>query len=119
MRKLDYLLVGLSNGYVICFNLYTSQNSVRLCQVFKSGNIVSSIGMPSPDSVLVTSDQNSFLLSVDASSRMDDLVVVSCKDRIESMALLNEKRVCMAIGDDGSSLRVGRLCGPDFGRRFQ
>ena len=87
--------------------------------MFKSGNIVSSISMPSPDSVLVTSDQNSYLLSVDTSSRMNDLVVVGCKDRLESMALLNEKRVCMAIGDDGSSLRVGRLCGPDFGRRFK
>ena len=48
-----YLLVGLANGYLLCFNLYLSlinsgiklspeeiaQASVRLCNVFKIGNV--------------------------------------------------------------------------------
>ena len=74
--------------------------------------------MPNQGCVLVTSDQNSFLLSVDVNSRMNDLIAVCCKDRIEGMALVDEKRVCLVIDDEGNSLRAGILRGPDFGRKF-
>ena len=58
LNGLSYLIVTLSNGFVLCFNLYvnalkstqaTSQFTgdsvqiVRLSQVFKCGNIIESI----------------------------------------------------------------------------
>ena len=56
LNGLSYLIVTLSNGFVLCFNLYVnalkSTNSqftgdsvqiVRLSQVFKCGNIIESI----------------------------------------------------------------------------
>ena len=93
---------------------------LQLNQVFKSGNIVSSISMPDQNSILVTSDQNSYILSVDKTSRMNDLLVVGIKERIEALSLVDEeKRVCLAIGQEGTSLKVGTLQGPDFGRKFK
>ena len=70
LQRLSYLIVTLSNGYVLCFNLYTNaltkaastadetakMQIVRLSQVFKSGSIVESVSMPDPDIILLTSD---------------------------------------------------------------
>ena len=50
---------------------------------------------------------------------MNDLIVISLKDRIEAMTLVNEKRVCLAVNGDDNSLKVGMLQGPDFGKKFQ
>ena len=91
---LSYLVVTLSNGYVLCFNLYPNAlkassavigsgeatvQIVRLSQVFKSGNIVESVSMPHPNAVLLTSDSQSFILSVDSSPKsghFNDILVV-------------------------------------------
>jgi len=76
--------------------------------------------MPDQNSILVTSDQNSYLLSVDKTSRMNDLLVVGMKERVEALSLVDdEKRVCLAIGEEGVSLKIGTLQGPDFGRKFK
>ena len=95
--SLSYLIVTLSNGYVLCFNLYTNalaktdqQNEtaklqiVRLSQVFKSGSIVDSVSMPDPEVILLTSDSQSFILSVDSSPKsgnFNDLLVVPMRHR--------------------------------------
>ena len=68
----SYLIVALSNGYVLGFNLYpdavqsgTELQIVRLSTVFKCGNIVEVVNQPHKDAILLTSDSGSFLLSVD------------------------------------------------------
>lgn len=70
-----YLIVTLSNGYVLGLNFYpnalqapassTEVQIVRLSTVFKCGNIVEVITKPHKDAILLTSDSASFILSVD------------------------------------------------------
>jgi hypothetical protein len=72
-----YLLVGLSNGYLLCFNLYLSllksgiklseeelaQASVRLCNVFKVGNVYENTKQIDQYSVQVVSDKGLSVLN--------------------------------------------------------
>lgn len=72
-----YLLVGLSNGYLLCFNLYLSllksgiklsaeelaQASVRLCNVFKVGNVYECAKQVDQHKVQVVSDKGLSILN--------------------------------------------------------
>ena len=82
-------------------SLVTNVQCLRLCQVFKSGNIVDSIGQSSDKAVLVTSDSKTFMLSAsDASNaagmHLNNLVVVEVQpgadgDRVTRLVFLNEE----------------------------
>lgn len=125
----------LSNGYVLCFNLYTNALTktqasseqttettrlqvVRLSQVFKSGNIVESVSMPDPDVVLLTSDSQSHLISVDTSAKsgnFNDLLVVPLRQRATQMLLVKDesdpenRSYALSVGDAESD-RAGDVC---------
>ena len=89
-----YLIVTLSNGYVLGLNLYpnalkaptansTELQIVRLSTVFKCGNIVEVISKLHEDAILLTSDSASFILSVDKSPKsghFNDLIVLPLRD---------------------------------------
>lgn len=115
----SYLIVTLSNGYLLCFNLYlnalkaTSASSevqiVRLTQVFKCGNIVELITKPHPDAILITSDSQSFILSTEKSPKsghFNDLIVVPLKHlRAQQMLILDVHRpekfaLIVSLSDD-------------------
>jgi hypothetical protein len=83
------MLVGLSNGYLICFNLYLqllnskanlSQDDlkhalVRLSNVFKVGNVFDSIRACTDDLIQLSSDKGVFLLSQDSQKPLKDLKI--------------------------------------------
>ena len=87
--------------------------------MFKSGHIVQSISQPSKNCVLVSSESQSYLLSVDSTSRMNDIMVVNCKSHIEDLQILNDRRLCMSICEGGQAIQIGVLRGPEFGQKFK
>lgn len=113
IRELSFLIVTLSNGYVLCFNLYpnalkSAANSadvqiVRLSQVFKCGNIVDNVSMPHPDAILLTSDSESFMLTVDTSPKsnnFNDLLVIPIRQRANQLLMMEgSSQYAIMVGD--------------------
>ena len=89
--------------------------------------------MPHPDVILLTSDSQSYLLSVDLSPKsghFNDLLVVPMRKRATQMIIVDDetrsdgKLHAIMVGDLGGEetcmqiLCVGQLQGPTFGKRF-
>ena len=95
IAKNDYLLVGLSNGECLVFNVYrNSIKTIRFQKCFQAGSILS-LRVLSFCAAVLTCDRVSFILTSfkpsgsDESSKMDRIVVKSLT-QIDCMVLLDD-----------------------------